>query len=92
VNCPRSSALQPRLLQNAGDVVFLCLLHAAVFDGHGGCAAARYLNERLYQVYSDAVDDNMLNSMDADSCDADGAVTRCLFNSRTSVKCNDEHS
>ena len=47
----------------------------AVFDGHGGAAAARFLNERLYQVYSDAIDDSMLNS--TDECDMEGVMIVC---------------
>ena len=35
-------------------------LFAAVFDGHSGFAAANYLSDHLYEVFSEAIDEGNL--------------------------------
>ncbi len=49
-------------------------LCAALFDGHGTGAAADRLNDSLYDEFSHAIDDQMLNTMeDLEPCDVEGA-------------------
>ena len=48
---------------------------AALFDGHGTGAAADRLNESLYDEFSHAIDDQMLNTVDdLEPCETDGAL------------------
>ncbi len=45
-----------------------CARTAAVFDGHSGFSAAKYLSDNLYQVFSDAIDENIYGQ----ECSVDG--------------------
>lgn len=44
-------------------------LFAAVFDGHSGFAAANYLSDHLYEVFSEAIDEGTYG----EECDVERA-------------------
>ena len=65
-----SQLLSPALPACLTWLVALC---AALFDGHGTGAAADRLNDSLYDEFSHAIDDQMLNTMeDLDSSEISG--------------------
>lgn len=50
-----------------------CLHVAALFDGHSGAYAANWLNERLYGLFSDEINDEIVGEGVADeACETDG--------------------
>ena len=49
---------------NSGDML------AAVFDGHGGVSAGQYLCKQLYEVLSDAIDEETYG----EECSLEGAL------------------
>lgn len=69
--------MQPNDTLDFPDAKSSRFLFAALFDGHAGSHAADWLNTRLYELFSEAINEEIVDEGEADeACEVEGNRTR----------------